>query len=182
MPGAATIYLMVGLPGAGKTTMARRIAAATAAVRLTPDEWMAPLFGHNDADGKRDVLEGRMIAVAREVAAAGGSAILDFGCWSPEERYAIRAIAEGAGAAFALHFDDVPEQERRRRADERWATVPHETFEMTEADHEAYLRVWRPPMADELAYGPIPAPPEPFATWGAWAADRWPGLAVLPTV
>ena len=34
------------------------------ALRLTPDEWMIPLFGHHDADGKRDVLEGRFVWLA----------------------------------------------------------------------------------------------------------------------
>ena len=28
--------------------------------------------------------------------------ILDFGCWSPEERYALRAIAESPKAAYLL--------------------------------------------------------------------------------
>ena len=41
----ATLVLIVGLPGAGKTTQAKRLAAQRHAIRLTPDEWMIPLFG-----------------------------------------------------------------------------------------------------------------------------------------
>ncbi|SCE02364.1 hypothetical protein GA0115246_109559, partial [Streptomyces sp. SolWspMP-sol7th] len=52
------LFLLVGLPGAGKTTRARRLAEEHGALRLTPDEWMLPLFGASDPDGKRDVLEG----------------------------------------------------------------------------------------------------------------------------
>ena len=44
-PCAATMLLMVGLPGAGKTTRAKELAAANRALRLTPDHWMIPLFG-----------------------------------------------------------------------------------------------------------------------------------------
>ena len=55
-PCAATMLLMVGLPGAGKTTRAKELAAAHRALRLTPDEWMIPLFGESNPDGKRDVL------------------------------------------------------------------------------------------------------------------------------
>ena len=62
-----TLFLTVGLPGAGKTTHARELASKHSILRLTPDDWMAPLFGHSDAEGRRDILEGRMIWVAREV-------------------------------------------------------------------------------------------------------------------
>ena len=34
-----TLTLMVGLPGAGKTTRAKELEQATGAVRFTPDEW-----------------------------------------------------------------------------------------------------------------------------------------------
>jgi predicted kinase len=40
-----TLYVMVGLPGAGKTTYARHLEAEKQVLRLTPDEWMIPLFG-----------------------------------------------------------------------------------------------------------------------------------------
>ena len=49
---------MVGLPGSGKTTRARELAAAHHALRLTPDEWMIPLFGQEQPEGKRNVVEG----------------------------------------------------------------------------------------------------------------------------
>jgi len=50
------LFLMVGLPAAGKTTRAKELAADHAALRLSPDEWMIPLFGESNPDGKRDVL------------------------------------------------------------------------------------------------------------------------------
>ena len=97
-----TLVLTVGLPGVGKTTRAKELASAHRILRLTPHEWMPPLFGQSDADGRRDILEGRTIWVAHEVLASGSGVILDFGCWSAEERYAIRVIAERAGAHLPL--------------------------------------------------------------------------------
>ena len=37
--GPALVYLIVGLPGAGKTTYAKELEASAPALRLTPDEW-----------------------------------------------------------------------------------------------------------------------------------------------
>nr|WP_246416712.1 AAA family ATPase [Nocardioides luti] len=179
MSTTPTLFLTVGLPGAGKTTRARELATAHGILRLTPDDWMAPLFGHSDAGGRRDILEGRMVWVAHEVLVSGSSVVLDFGCWSPEERYAIRAVAEHAGAAFTMEHLQVPEDERRRRCDRRWTEAPETTFEMTAEDHDRFVALCRPPTAEELAGGPLPAPPSGSASWLAWASDRWPTLPRL---
>ena len=34
-----TIYLIVGLPGAGKTARAKELEISESALRLTPDDW-----------------------------------------------------------------------------------------------------------------------------------------------
>jgi hypothetical protein len=57
----------LGLPGVGKTTRANELASTHRVLRLTPDEWMAPLIRESEADGRRDVLEGRVIWVAHQV-------------------------------------------------------------------------------------------------------------------
>jgi predicted kinase len=173
------LHLTVGLPGAGKTTLARRIAADERILRLTPDEWMAPLFGHHDAAGRRDILEGRMIWVAHQVLVSRSSVVLDFGCWSAEERYAIRAVAESAGAAFDLREVSVDEQTRRARAAARWESEPEATFPMSESDHDGYVSAYQPPSPAELAGGSTPAPPAGFDGWLHWASDRWPTLPRL---
>jgi predicted kinase len=174
-----TLFLTVGLPGAGKTTLAMRLADERRALRLTPDEWMAPLFGHSDAAGRRDILEGRMVWTAYEVLRGGASVILDFGCWSGEERYAIRAIAESTGATFELRYVEIAEPERRARAARRWLEHPESTFPMTDDDHDQFLVLCQPPTADELAYAPIPVPPSGFDSWQQWASERWPTLPRL---
>lgn len=176
-----TLYLTVGLPGAGKTTAAKEIAARESILRLTPDDWMAPLFGHSDADGRRDILEGRMIDVACQVLRSGAGVILDFGCWSPDERWAIRAIAQACGGRCELVVADIDEGERRRRAHQRWLDAPETTFEMSEADHDRFLAAIQLPTPDELASQALPACPDGFDSWGAWAAWRWPTLPVVVT-
>ncbi|MFI6079327.1 AAA family ATPase [Actinoplanes sp. NPDC051343] len=170
---------MVGLPGSGKTTVAKQIAAERRILRLTPDEWMAPLFQDGEADGRRDILEGRMIWTAHEVLRSGASVVLDFGCWASEERYAIRSIAETAGAAFELRYLSLAEPERRARASLRWREGPESTFPMTDMDHDRFLALFQPPTADELADTPLPPAPAGFESWQQWASERWPTLPRL---
>jgi hypothetical protein len=82
----ATLVLIVGLPGAGKTTQAKELAAQHHTIRLTLDEWVIPLFGlrwrEPLARGKRDVLEGRLISTALQVLRLETSVVLDFGSWA----------------------------------------------------------------------------------------------------
>ncbi|MBM6399559.1 AAA family ATPase [Phycicoccus sonneratiae] len=179
MDARPTLFLTVGLPGVGKTTRAKELAATHRILRLTPDDWMAPLFGRSDVDGRRDVLEGRMIWVAHQVLLGGSSVVLDFGCWSADERYAIRVIAETAGARFVLELVQAAEDERRRRASARWREAPETTFEMTEADHDRFLAAIELPSDAELSYGPVPPPPAGHDTWPEWASTRWPTLPVI---
>jgi predicted kinase len=133
MTETPTRHLTVRLPGVGKT-LARQIAHEDKAVLFTPGEWMIPLFGTTwrepDADGKRDVLEGRLLWAAREVLGVGGSVVLDFGCWQGGG-WAVRAVAEHAGGHFRLHFVDLPEAERRARATARSERDPVATFEIS---------------------------------------------------
>jgi hypothetical protein len=78
----ATLFLMVGLPGAGKTVRAGELAAKHHALVLSPDAWMIPLFGDSMAGGKRDVLEGRLTSLALDALRLEVSVVLDFGLWS----------------------------------------------------------------------------------------------------
>jgi len=176
---APVLYLIVGLPGAGKTTLARRIADEHGILRLTPDEWMAPLFGHSDADGRRDILEGHMIWVAHQVLVSGASVILDFGCWSAEERFAIRSVTDSVGAGFDLQYVKIDEAQRRARAATRWQEAPESTFPMSDADHDRFLALCQPPSSAELIYADIPEPPSGYENWLHWASNRWPTLPRL---
>jgi len=171
-----TLHLTVGLPGVGKTTLARRIARERWAVRLTPDEWMVPLFGGPEVDGRRDVLEGRLLWTAHEVLRSGGSVVLDFGCWAAAERWAVRAVAEHGGGRFRLHFVDLPEAERRSRATARWEADPGTSFEIPPGDHDRFRMLFQAPTDAEVTAAHLPAPPAGAGSWLAWAATRWPSL------
>jgi predicted kinase len=173
-PHAATLILMVGLPAAGKTTRARELAAAHRALRLTPDHWMIPLFGDSMADGKRWVLEGRLISVALQALGLGTSVVLDYGLWGRDERSALRWLARSAGAACQVIYLPVDKNVQLARIAHRQETTPHQTFPMSEADVDAWREQFQVPDAAELGGGEIPGPPAGWPGWPEWAAGHWP--------
>src|SRR5271163_1519375 len=145
-----TLFVMVGLPASGKSRRAEQIEEERSALRLTPDEWMIPLFNHNDADGKRNVLEGRFIWLAFRALRHDIDVVLDFGVWSREERSALRALAAEAGASCELVYLLVDEDEQRRRRDSRDSTDPGSTFYITDEDLDDYRRRFEIPEESEL--------------------------------
>ena len=137
-PSAATLFLMVGLPAAGKTTRAAELAAEHRALRLTPDSWMVPLFGDSLAGGRRFVLEGRLVSVALQALRLGTSVVLDFGLWDRDERSALRWLARSAGASCRVGYLPVDEDVQRTRIAHRQATAPQQTFPMSAAELESW--------------------------------------------
>ncbi len=173
-PARPTLFVMVGLPASGKTTRARALEAEHGALRLTPDEWMIPLFGEPEAGGKRDVLEGRFVWLAVRALRAGVSVVLDLGVWGRDERSALRWFADQEGADCVLVHLPVEQDEQQRRVTARWAADPASTFPMSPEDLAAHRRAFEAPDEEELA-APRPAPPPPgHRTWASWAAQRWP--------
>ena len=165
---------MVGLPAAGKTTRAKEIEEERRALRLTPDEWMIPLFNHNDADGKRNVLEGRFIWLALGALRHDIDVVLDFGVWGKVERTALRALAAEAGASCELVYLEVDEDEQRRRRDSRGSEDPELTFYITDEDLEEYRQRFEPPDEFELSGVELDRPPAGHSTWSSWASEWWP--------
>lgn len=165
---------MVGLPAAGKTSRARELASEWSALRLTPDEWMVPLFGQEQPEGTRNVLEGRMIWLALAALRIGVNVVLDFGVWARDERSALRALAASVGATSELVYLTVDEEEQWRRAQARPGTHAATTFEMTRADLERWRQIFQPPDVTELETDVIDPPPEGFDSWESWVAQWWP--------
>ena len=154
----AVLFLMVGLPGSGKTSLARRLESEQAALRLTPDEWMRPLFGAGESGGKRWVLESELLwSVAARALTLGLNVILDYGLWARAERDDFRARAAALGTPVELHVLDAPLSELWKRLEARNQTLPPETFPVTRAELEEWAAQYEVPTAAELQATESPA-------------------------
>jgi len=178
-----TIYLIVGLPGAGKTTRARELEVSESALRLTPDDWQMAVF---DGDGptqwrskeradQRDRIEGKLVEVGMRAARLGLEVVFDFGFWGRDERSALRWIAEAMGVRAHVVCLPIGYEEQRRRITDRCETEPGQ-FLMSDSELKQWAAQFEAPDADELRGSQIAPVPLGFATWGQWASERWPSL------
>lgn len=171
----ATLYLMVGLPGTGKTTAAKRIEVEQQALRLTKDEWMKALYGADNPEAASDVIEGRLVDIALRALELGVDVVIDFGLWGRDERSALRQAAADLGAAVELRYLELSRDEQRLRIDQRLADEPHTTWHLTDEELAAYAAIISVPTPGELdGSEPVDDPPAGFDTWEQWRRHRWP--------
>ena len=150
----ATLVLICGLPGSGKTTLAKQFELSIPALRLCPDEWIAPLLADPtniiELDRLRSPIESIQWEVAKRTLVLGTSVILEWGFWSREERARYRSEAEALGIRVELLYLDVERDELWSRLSKRNANFTPGTFHITKEQLDLWWGWFQPPAPDEL--------------------------------
>ncbi len=127
-PSPGLLVAVGGLPGTGKTTVARSVAPSLGGVvgafhwrsdvirkQLAQVDELTRLPPATYTREASDRVYDEMMRRARETLAAGHPVILDATFTAPEERAAVEALAKTAGVAFAGFWLEAPDAELRRR-------------------------------------------------------------------
>ena len=124
----ATVSLIHGYLGAGKTTLARRLEVEQAAIRFTHDEWMRSLYGDDPPESQFSEYAKRVSGVMETVwtrcVALKMNVVLDFGFWTRSERDRVRDLVASLGGNSVLYRLSCPDEvawcriERRKRGSE----------------------------------------------------------------
>jgi predicted kinase len=145
------LILICGLPGSGKTTLAKQLALEVPAVRFCPDEWKHDLdIDYYDED-RRVRLEQRLWRLGQELLGLGQSVILENGFWAREERDELRLGARSLGVAVELHYLETPIDELWRRLESRNELAMPGTVPIKREDLEKWALQFEAPGAAEQA-------------------------------
>jgi predicted kinase len=155
--GEARLILTCGLPGSGKTALARQLGADRSAVRLSKDEWLTALGSSPWDTPTREKVEHELWRLAQEILRLGLSVVLDFGLWARIERDEMRSVARGLGVGVELHYLDVPAEELWRRIDARNSQPPWDSYPIHRADFDGWLALFQAPdAAEQASFDPPP--------------------------
>jgi predicted kinase len=149
------LVLLCGLPASGKTTLARELADAYGAVRLSPDEWESALDVDPFDEAFQARLEAKFWELTQRLLVLGTSVVLEWGFWARTERDEKREAARALGVAVELRFLDAPYDELVRRVVARHAAGG---IAITESHMQRYRGIFQPPVDDELALYDAPLP------------------------
>ena len=148
------LIFFCGKMAAGKSTLARELAARENAVLLVEDEFLARLFPSEIVDlgayvtyssRVRDALGPHICALL----ARGVSVVLDFPANTRRQRAWFRRLIDDSGAEHELHYIDASDALCIQQLKDRSKDLPADTRWTSEAEFATVTAYFEPPADDE---------------------------------
>jgi predicted kinase len=144
---------MCGLPGSGKTTLAKRLERKVRGIRFSADEWIQVLSLDLYDEERRGKIEALQWKFAQDLLSLGLPVIIEWGTWARSERDTLRIRARELGAAVELHYLSAP-------VDVLFDRIQRRGMEKPPIERDALLRwqkIFQEPTPDEIALFDKPA-------------------------
>ena len=148
-----TLYLLCGKIAAGKSTLARQLAARPATLLITMDDWMSVLYPTENRTIEdfarlsarlREAIGPHVVAILRRDL----SVVLDFPANTVNWRTWMRSIISMANVAHELHVLNLPDSICKARLRQRNTSGEH-PYQVDEATYDLFMSHFVLPTADE---------------------------------
>ncbi len=140
------LIVICGLPGSGKTTLARRLETDYRAIRMCPDEWMAALQIDLYDEAARARIEALQWKLGQGLLRLEHTVIIEWGTWGRNERDVLRLGARDLGAVVELRYLTASREVLWQRVRDRGLENPP----IQRCDLDRWIESFQAPTDEEL--------------------------------
>ena len=153
MSSKATLHLLCGKAGAGKTTLAAALAAEYRAILIAEDIWLIRLYGPMKSfdDYRIYSQRGKTVVgpLVMDLLGLGQNVVLDYPANTKSSRAWLLSLSESAGAHHLLHYLATPDEVCLKRIDKRNTERPEGSYHLTKDDFDYVSTFFEAPQDDE---------------------------------
>jgi len=153
MSSSATLHLLCGKAGAGKSTLAAVLAERHKAVLIAEDIWLMRHYGpmksfddYKTCSQRAKTVVGPLVV---NLLGLGQNVVLDYPANTRSSRLWLRSLAESAGVQHLLHHLATPDEVCLERIEQRNIERPEGSYHLTKGDFDYVSSFFEAPGDDE---------------------------------